>query len=138
MFRVRAASCAAAPRGPLAAGLPGALLHALYVSCFACALALACLADVPHLSIEARSASWHGDTLPGLCRAAMLTRPHARAQRKLVTVCVVPSSLLFFSQARARTLGPSLAVLCLNWALCGFVAHLLLRRGAAAPAPHAP
>ena len=62
-------------------------------------------------------------------------RPVGSAQRKLVTVALVPTSLTFVLQGvGTRTQLASLLTLCANCFLAGFVAHLLLRRSAGAPA----
>ena len=50
-------------------------------------------------------------------------------QRKIVTVSLVPTGLLFF--LHRRTMANCLWILSVNWLVTGFIAHLLLRsRGA--------
>ena len=83
---------------PRPAGVPGALRQVLYVSSAACAASVAALVDVPHLSIE----------------------------RKIVTVSLVPTGLLFLLH-RNKTLASTLFITSVNWLVTGFVAHLMLR-----------
>lgn len=102
--------------------MPGAVRQLLYISSAACAASVAALVDAPHLSIEARAEPCSRCVL----RSQRLT-PRA-VQRKIVTVSLVPTGLLFLLQ-RNKTLVSMLFIVSTNLLVTGFVMHLLLLRG---------
>jgi len=101
--------------------VPGAVRQLLYISSAACAASVAALVDAPHLSIEARA-----KPCCAACCSQHLT-PRA-VQRKIVTVSLVPTGLLFLLQ-RNKTLVSMLFIVSTNLLVTGFVMHLLLLRG---------
>ena len=98
----------------------------MYVSAAACAACVAAMVESPHLSIEVSARRVQSM----FCiRSRRLRGATHATQRKIVTVSLVPTGLLFF--LHRRTMANCLWILSVNWLVTGFIAHLLLRsRGA--------